>query len=298
MAWRVFLKKMGLGGMRYVVAVSGGIDSVVLIDLLAQDKNLELVIAHFDHGIRDDSAADARFVAELARKYNLKFETKREELGAEASEETARTQRYAFLYAVAQKYNATLVTAHHADDIVETIAINLSRGTGWRGVAALNNAKILRPLLAYTKAEIKDYALRKRLEWVEDSTNGTDVYLRNRMRFLLGVNMTQSQKNALVKLWQSQKQLAKQIDDETRQYVGGKSYSRYFFINIDRAAASEILRAIFISQCNNPLTRPQRDRALNAICTASAGKVADLGGGIKLIFTKSNFVVESIVPVL
>lgn len=284
--------------MRYVLAVSGGIDSVVLTDLLAQDKNLDITLAHFDHGIREDSAADARFVSELARRYDLKFETKREELGADASEDLARTRRYLFLHSVAQKNQAVLVTAHHADDVVETIAINISRGTGWRGMAVLDNVKVVRPMLEYTKSQIRDYALSRRLEWVEDETNLTDVYLRNRMRAVLGAQMTPDHRTALMKLWQSQKQLAKLIDIETQQHIERDVYSRYFFINVDWSVASELLRAIFVSKYNNPLTRPQRDRALHAIRTAKAGKVAHLGNGIALRFTPREFVVETVEPVL
>jgi tRNA(Ile)-lysidine synthase len=114
---------------KYVVAVSGGVDSVVLLDHLAGHPEYELVVAHFDHGIRDDSREDEAFVRSLAEKYNVPFESKREDLGKQASEELARDRRYAFLRSVAGKHNAQIITAHHADDAVETIAINLLRGT-------------------------------------------------------------------------------------------------------------------------------------------------------------------------
>ena len=113
----------------YVVAVSGGVDSVVLLDVFSKIKHHTLVVAHFDHGIRTDSVHDARFVEALAKKHTLTFETLREELGADASEEKARDRRYAFLRSVAKKYDGRIVTAHHSDDAVETIAINMSRGT-------------------------------------------------------------------------------------------------------------------------------------------------------------------------
>ena len=137
--------------MRYVVAVSGGVDSVVLLDMVAQEVAPQrLIVAHFDHGIRPESADDAAFVKSLAKQYGLTFETKREELGANASEELAREHRYAFLRDVAKRYSATIMTAHHADDIIETIAINMTRGTGWRGLAVLDSPGIERPLLDKT----------------------------------------------------------------------------------------------------------------------------------------------------
>src|SRR5690606_41547248 len=110
-------------------AVSGGIDSVVLLDMLSHVPGLKLVVTHFDHGIRPDSAQDAVFVEELAAHYGLPFETKRVELGTKASEELARRHRYAFLRDVAARYNAKIITAHHADDVIETVAINHIRGT-------------------------------------------------------------------------------------------------------------------------------------------------------------------------
>ena len=160
---------------KLVLAVSGGVDSVVLLDVLSKMSKLSLVVAHFDHGIRDDSAKDAVFVGELSKNYGLPFETKREELGKNVSEEKARVRRYKFLREVAEKYNAKLVTAQHSDDAIETIAINLSRGTGWRGLAAMDS-DIVRPLINMTKAEIISYAKKNHLSWREDATNASDDY--------------------------------------------------------------------------------------------------------------------------
>src|SRR5690606_32014455 len=117
---------------KHVLAMSGGVDSVVLLHQYWQEQGSEgLVVAHFDHGIRTDSSADARFVEALAASYGIKFESRREELGSSASEAWARERRYHFLREVADSHQAVLVTAHHGDDLIETIAINLSRGTGW-----------------------------------------------------------------------------------------------------------------------------------------------------------------------
>ena len=274
---------------RYVVAVSGGVDSVVLLHMLTQQPDAELIVAHFDHGIRDDSSEDARFVQELAKNYSLIFETKREELGKQASEELARNRRYEFLRTVADKYKAKLVTAHHSDDAIETIAINLSRGTGWRGLAALDS-DVLRPLLHMSKSEIIDYARNHNLNWHEDSTNASDTYLRNRVRRKTST-LSGDNKRQLLSLRAHQVGSKKLIDDEVRKLVGdGPSYSRYFFTHASDPTAIECLRLITSAR----LTRPQLTRALLAIKTMKAGSVFEAGSSVRFRFTSRNFVIELI----
>ncbi|NTW62025.1 tRNA lysidine(34) synthetase TilS [Candidatus Saccharibacteria bacterium] len=274
--------------MKYVIAVSGGVDSVVLLDMFAK-SNDDLVVAHFDHGIRADSHLDAQFVKSLAEKYGLPFETRRENLGPDASEDVARKHRYKFLREVAGKYGAKLVTAHHSDDVIETIAINLKRGTGWRGLAVLDS-DVLRPLSHMTKYEIIEYARKHKLPWREDSTNASDKYLRNRIR-RLSINMDIDKKRQLLALWSTGKDLKKMIDEEVRALVGsGPDYSRYFFIHVPDAVALEVLRHVI----NAKLTRPQLVKLLHAIKTAGNGSKYHAGGGINTSFTTRNFTVELI----
>lgn len=274
---------------KYVVAISGGVDSIVLLDLLSKQLDLDLIVAHFDHGIRDDSGLDAKSVADLAQKYNLPFEIKREELGLGASEEMARNRRYKFLRAVAKKHNAKLVTAHHADDVVETIAINLSRGTGWRGLAAMDS-DVIRPLTNITKLEILDYARKHELAWHEDSTNATDKYLRNRIRQVTN-KLDVDARLQLLGLWAEQKYLKQLIDDEVASLIGkGPMYNRYFFTHIDSSSGMECLRKITDAR----LTRPQLVKALHAVKTIMPNKTYQAGGGVKFNFTSRNFTVELI----
>ncbi|MET0980332.1 MAG: tRNA lysidine(34) synthetase TilS [Candidatus Saccharimonadales bacterium] len=279
--------------MRYLVAVSGGIDSVVLLDKLVASGEYELIVAHFDHGIRSDSSADARFVAGLAAQYRLPFETRREELGASASEELARRQRYVYLRALAKKYDAMIVTAHHADDVIETIAINIQRGTGWRGAAILQTPGIDRPLLSMTKMQIRDYALEKRLEWVEDSTNTSDQYLRNRLRGRIRSGLTDPQKRATLAIWRRQLELKHDIDREVYSYARQDEFSRYYLNHIDEQSAMELLRAAIVAKTNLSPTRPQLNRAILAIKTARPHATFELGGGVKLLFNVRTFIVET-----
>lgn len=284
---------MGLGVKKLVVAVSGGVDSVVLLDRLFKLADRELIVAHFDHGIRPESDADARFVSGLAEMYNLPFETKREELGANASEERARTSRHNFLKEVANKYGANIATAHHVDDVIETIAINCQRGTGWRGLAVLSGHYIERPLLEMNKKNIRRYALENKLEWVEDETNATDAYLRNRFRFRINAHLNEDAKINILRLWRQQNLLKRAIDAETEVLVGDRDeYSRYFFTHVDDASASELLRAI-LQKNELALTRPQRERVLHAVKTAKPGALFEAGGGLRLQFTDKFFIVET-----
>jgi tRNA(Ile)-lysidine synthetase-like protein len=279
--------------MRYLVAVSGGIDSVVLLHQLVASGDHDLIVAHFDHGIRDDSADDARFVKGVAASYGLPFVMKREVLGAQASEERARHQRYAFLRTMAQQYQAIIVTAHHADDIIETIAINIQRGTGWRGAAVMQTPGILRPLLSMTKAQIRAYALEKRLEWVEDSTNGSDKYLRNRLRRLFAARLTFEHRGAIMDIWKRQLSLKDAVEDEVKSFAHQNEYSRYYLNQIDSQLAIELLRAVIVVKTKLSPTRPQLTRAVIAIKTARPGAIFEVGAGVRLKFYIRTFIVET-----
>ena len=276
--------------MKYLVAVSGGVDSVVLLDMLVKRRQAELIVAHFDHGIRPDSADDAEFVKGLVAHYGLRFVSTREELGSTASEELARTRRYAFLKEEAKKHRATIVTAHHKDDLIETIAINIYRGTGWRGLAVFGDESIFRPLLSLTKSEVYEYALKNSLEWVEDSTNKEKKYLRNRMRVGL-YTLSAAKKERLKELWDEQKTLRDEIGEEVRGLVQ-KPYSRYFFTSVDTIVAIELLRQVFVVEAKKALTRPQVEQALLAIKTAKVAATFQVGEGISLKFTVNTFVVQ------
>lgn len=278
----------------YIVAVSGGVDSVVLLDKLVKRGGVRLIVAHFDHGIREDSADDARFVGELAAQYELAFETRREELGAGASEALARERRYSFLREVAARYDqAAIVTAHHADDVIETIAINLRRGTGWRGLAVLDS-DLVRPLLHVSKRALIDYARRHELTWHEDSTNQDPTYLRNELRGRIAKQLSDDDALQLRALWQTQLELKRLIDQEAERLLAdsANNYSRHFFTSIDKVSALELLRAICQREIGCSPTIPQRERALHAIKTLQPGKVHEVGDRIRLICRLRTFSIQ------
>ena len=276
---------------KYLVAVSGGVDSVVLLDMLVkQHKNI--LVAHFDHGIRADSSEDAVFVRQLATKYKVPFFTEREELGSDASEEKARQARYKFLRRIAKSQEAEIVTAHHLDDVIETIIINLTRGTGWRGLAVLNAEGISRPLINLEKTEIINYAKQNNLEWREDSTNLSNVYMRNIVRHKTQLN--EEQKKELQILHQEQIRLAREIKSEVTSLLNliynDEKISRYFINSIDQASAYEIIREL----TKGELLPAQIDQAVNAIKTQHEGKTFEASKNIKIHFSTRFFTLELI----
>jgi len=281
--------------MKYILAVSGGVDSVVLLDMATSGQLVidgrkvekqDCIIAHFDHGIRgEESRCDANFVKLLSQKYGVMYIEKQGNLTKNSSEDAARQLRYSFLVDSANHYNAKIVTAHHKDDYVETMAINVSRGTGWRGIAPFGNKRILRPLLSLRKNELYNYVLEHDLEWTEDATNVSNDYLRNRIRKTL--NRKNIDTEQLVQLGEEQHRVKKIIETEIEKFLDIRS--RHFYIMIDTIVGLELLRNITLSR----LTRPQLGRLLHAIKTAKNDTTIECGNGIIVTFSTDEFVVKT-----
>ena len=274
--------------MSIIAAVSGGVDSVVLLDqLVARYGSKNVIVAHFDHGIRQESSSDARFVQTLAAQYGCDFALGKGSLGANASEAKAREARYKFLYKLADKYEASIATGHHLDDLVETVALNIKRGTGWRGLSPFGQ-DLLRPLLRISRDEVVKYAKLKKLTWVEDKTNQSDLYARNRVRPLVYA-MTMDEKLQILALFESQWEIRYEVE-RLASDIGAGPYSRYQIIMSPQDVRREYLRYITRAL----LTRPQLDRMAHEICVAGHGKSFDAGSGVKVHFTTRTFTVELI----
>ena len=174
-----------------VVAASGGIDSTVLLDVL-DGLGYRLYVAHLDHALRPNSAADSRFVADEAQRRGLPCSIERRDVGEYARteglslEEAGRRLRYAFLDQVADRTGAQFIAlGHHADDQAETVILRLLRGsgaTGLGGMAIAREGRYLRPLLRVRRAEIEEYARQRSLCYREDPSNRDLRFLRNRVR--------------------------------------------------------------------------------------------------------------------
>ncbi len=276
---------------------------MVMLDILVRNfKKDSIIVAHFDHGTRESSKLDAQFVRKKAAEYGLKFTTDGAELGEKISEEKAREARYNFLQKVAGE-NGVIYTAHHLDDLLETILINLIRGTGWRGLAVLNADGIQRPLLdseivyePMDKQAIFEYAAKRRLEFREDPTNSSDQYLRNRIREQFNeFEIEFERKLEIWRLWQKQKQLKKEIDQSFTEIlpVTGQTWERKWFKNLDQNVAIELLRAGTL-RAGSRLTRPQLEDFRQAILSYSTGKSFNLPGDKLVKFSRRDFKLEDV----
>lgn len=281
---------------KYIVAVSGGVDSVVLLHMLQADKNLELVVAHFDHGIRPDSAKDAEFVRDLAVKSGLVFIAEREELGPGASEALARERRYKFLQQVRKKFGAdAIVTAHHQDDLIETALLNVLRGTKHKGLVSLRSTdEIKRPLLKMTKQEIKDYAVRHGLEWREDPTNQETNYKRNQIRAILAETLTDEKRQEVVRLLKEIEAQSPQIEQLVNEYLtkitdGG--LSRTELKKLAEPEAYEILAGWLRAQ-DIGFDKKTLERVYQGVKKLNTGAQIELQGGYYCQLTKDKLVIK------
>lgn len=190
-AFRTHLATLGIDLRRALVAVSGGSDSVALLDLMATCPDLrgaDLVVAHADHGIDPASPGVALGVEELARAYGLPCEVGRLSLGPAASETLARARRYQWLEQVRRRCAADyVVTAHHADDQAETVLMRVLKGSGPAGLAAMScrRGRIVRPLLPFRRVELARHVQQRGLAVWDDPANENPAHLRSWLRTAL-----------------------------------------------------------------------------------------------------------------
>ena len=269
---------------KYLLAVSGGVDSMVLLDMVAtnyhgfREKYLsgaqfpaDFVVVHYDHGIRGKvSAEDAEFVRQQCHNYGVTVRCGCGKLAAATGEAVARQYRYDFFRRVAEAIARDdepvyLVTAHHQDDLLETIVMNLIRGTGWRGLTPMSRADVIRPLIDMTKADIVRYALEHDLDWREDKTNDSPDYWRNRLRAQV-IGRLLTERNKMLALCYRQRRLRVEIDNEVTRYIEQRVSCvdnrpvmyRYDLIMLPADVAIEILRRL----TKGWLTRPQLGQLL------------------------------------
>lgn len=180
---------------KYVIAVSGGVDSMVLLHAMAllfgENAKNQIIVSHVNYGLRKESKSEEKLVKDFCQKYQIPVETKQwqQKQGEHPSENKLREFRYGFFDEVLKKYQAHyLVLAHHQDDQLETILMKWSRGSTLEGLSGMkekriiNDVTILRPFLSFSKEALYAEAKKQKVPYLEDSSNQTNEYTRNRYR--------------------------------------------------------------------------------------------------------------------
>ena len=240
-------------GKRLLIAVSGGLDSMMLFHLCKKQR-MDIAIAHCNFGLRgEESEAETIFVKTTMEETQTPYYIKYFDTHAFAKEKKVSTQmaarelRYAWFQELVETNNFQyILTGHHANDAAETLLINLSRGAGVKGLSGIprQNQNIIRPLLGFSRKQLKEYATNNCVQWKEDSSNASDNYLRNHIRhhamtaledasphFLEGVTKSQEyvrQSVALLKVYEAQ------LKQELTFLTDDKQESVVFCIDINK----------------------------------------------------------------
>ena len=282
----------------YVVAVSGGVDSVSLLHMLQKQPDLRLVVAHLDHGMRPDSHLDRRLVEAAAGRSALPFVYHRVELGELASEERARNARYTFLHHVRQTSGArAIITAHHQDDLLETAILNLLRGTGRRGISAMMASEtVIRPFLHMRKRELIDYAVANGLQWREDSTNTSGRYLRNHIRHNVLPKITEEERSRLIGIIHHVHGLNRAIDTELMHALHMQPavghIDRHWFVMLPHSVAREVIAACLRQRGILNYDKRTLERLVIAGKTYFPGQITDINKGWLLTVHKNRLALE------
>lgn len=280
--------------MKLILAVSGGVDSMALLAMYA---HADIIVVHVDHGTRKSSAEDANFVRRKCQELGVKFYETRLELGEGVSEELARKKRYEFLKTIQEKEGGTLCTAHHLDDVLESIAINLIRGTGWRGLTPFYGDELVRPFIISKmwKRDVLKFAGKQNICFRQDPTNYEADYLRNRVREKM-TELDETARVDIINLFEKQNELRGKIEklvtDLAKQTIVGKNFhKKELFLTADEKVALEVLREICLMHCYS-LTRKQLADFLAAIKTYAPHKKFNLPKNHFVTILKNYFEFE------
>jgi len=282
-------------GSSVLCAVSGGADSVALLHVLHALPGLNVVCAHYNHCLRGaESDRDEQFVLDLCRELQIPCFTGQGDVAQYAAaqgigiEIAARKLRYAFLQRTAQEQGCTrIATAHHAGDNAETVLMHLIRGSGLRGLCGIAPVRgnIVRPLLNVTRGEIEAYLAEHRLSHVEDSSNQSDTYTRNRIRHQLLPMLTGLNNNAEENIC-----TAAELLREDEEYLS--SLAEVFLAEhrdgdcLPAAALTVLPKPVRIralrAMCGEDIAKTHLD-ALEALCLSTASRASTDIPGMRVI---------------
>lgn len=296
---------------RLVVAVSGGVDSAVLLHLLHNLRNQygwDIIVAHYNHGMRKDATSDALLVGGLAESYGYPFFLGKYEY-TNFSEASLRRARYEFLETIRRDSGANLVvTAHHNNDFLETALFNTVRGADREGMVAMKarRGNVVRPLLPFSKAEIITFANLQNLAYREDSTNSDIRYSRNFVRHVLMPHgsvkfrsFTHNLNRRLTRIQELNQKISLGLDRLAVQVV---SHEDQKSIEVQRAHFGkldyEIQKSLFVYLVKrltsvHSLSKKNINIAVGFIQGSRSGAVLNLPGGLYLVNTYDTLIITS-----
>jgi tRNA(Ile)-lysidine synthase len=286
---------------RYVVACSGGVDSIVLSRLML-DLSLPVELAHVNYGLRGEASdGDQLFLDNFCKMNGIHFHCKTIDLKKFLTEnggnlqEEARKVRYAFFDEIIAKNGGKLVLAQHADDQVETFLLNLARGGGMMGLSGMleENGHYLRPLLSFRKQQLLDFANDQGYSWREDRSNAESTYSRNKLRNIILPKLTEIEPDFveyvlfLTRIFQkNQAALEKSIALKISEFQSENTIPTNAYAALDETEKIELLRQFSI-----PVGMLVE---VNKLATSEKGKVLNFSGEFsgRLIRERDGFYVE------
>lgn len=298
---------------RLIVAVSGGSDSVALLQLLHQQGFEDVIVAHLDHQLRKRSAAEAKMVGQMAKRLGYTFELRKRPIMALAKkrkenlEAVGRDERYLFFRDLKKKHRAKcIVTAHHADDQLETVLFNIVRGCGLDGLAGMQvqDEDLWRPLLKVSKKDLLKYCKNHQLPFVRDESND-DLHMS---RNVLRKKVIPQLKKVNPQLLQTMS-LNTQLWTKTRDYflqraeaflLASRQQSRRYdlkaFLSLPSYEQQVTLRTLFeqVHGHKNNLQQSHLDQLLKILRSPVSGKKKEFGNGKMLLRQRAFFEIRNL----
>ena len=247
------IKKYNLiqDGDKLIVGVSGGPDSICLLNVLFEIKKkkvikFDIVVCHINHLIREEALDDENYVKDYCRKKNIECYVKKakvEEIAKKekrGTEETGRKVRYDFFYEILERTNSNkIVTAHNKNDNVETVLMNIIRGSGTSGLKGIEVKKgnLIRPLIEIERKEIEEYCIQNKLNPRMDKTNFENTYTRNKIRNMLIPYIKENFNPNIIESITRLSELSKEED----AYLKNKTKEEYEKVLLDNNTDSIIL---------------------------------------------------------
>ncbi len=287
-------------GRPVVAMLSGGRDSVCLLDLVVRLLGPDAIIAlHVNYGLRDDSDADEAHCAQLCERLGVRLEIERPRRpeGGGNLQAWARDARYAAAAKLALPHDALIATGHTADDQVETILYRLASSPSRRALLGMRprDGSLVRPLLGFTRAQTTEYCEERGLQWRDDPTNAETGYARNRVRHRLAPALAEIHPAAARNVLRTAELLrdeAEVLDALVDAELGGSNGSGRATIELDRLAelAPALRRLVVQRLADRAAGRPVPGAANHADEVAALRRTGtamlDLGGGVRAVVTR------------